>query len=156
MDRDEARLSLTGGCQCGAVRYRIEAAPTSANICHCRMCQKAGAAPFMAFAGIPLGGLAWTRGAPKVFVSSAIAERGFCADCGTPLTYRRLQGDHISVTICSLDEPSAIAPEGQLGVETKVDWLDGALALPAVSVADWLVQKRIATVGNRQHPDHET
>jgi len=30
------------------------------------------------------------------------------------------------------------------------------LALPAVSVADWLVQKRIATVGNRQHPDHET
>ncbi len=153
---DPARLNLTGGCQCGAVRYRIEAAPTSANICHCRMCQKAGGAPFMAFAGIPLGGLVWTRGAPKAFASSAIAERGFCADCGTPLTYRPLQGGHIDVTIASLDDPSAIAPRGQLGVETKVPWLDGALALPAETIAEWMTQKKIATVGGRQHPDHET
>ena len=81
-------MSWTGGCQCGAVRYRLDAEPVGSNVCHCRMCQKAGGGPFMAFAGVKLAELVWTRGAPKVFASSDIAKRGFCADCGTPLTYR--------------------------------------------------------------------
>jgi hypothetical protein len=33
--------TITGGCQCGAVRYRITAPFENAHICHCRMCQKA-------------------------------------------------------------------------------------------------------------------
>jgi hypothetical protein len=107
----KARVELTGGCQCGAVRYRLEARPTGENICHCRMCQKAGGAPFMVFAGVPLANLVWTRGAPKVFTSSAIAERGFCGDCGTPLTYRVVGRDRVSVTIGSLDRPSDMPPK---------------------------------------------
>lgn len=31
-------MSVTGGCQCGAVRYRADA---MLDICYCRMCQKA-------------------------------------------------------------------------------------------------------------------
>ena len=117
MSAVEAHARLTGGCQCGAVRYRLEAEPTGANVCHCRMCQKASGGPFMAFAGVRFDELVWTRGAPRVFASSALAERGFCADCGTPLTYRLLDRDRISVTIGSLDRPSAVAPEMQYGAE---------------------------------------
>ena len=47
-------IGLKGGCQCGAVRYRLDATP-GGNICHCRMCQKAGGGPFMAFGGVPRG-----------------------------------------------------------------------------------------------------
>ena len=72
---DEAQTGLTGGCQCGAVRYRLEAKPKATSICHCRMCQKASGGPFTAFGGLRLGRLVWTRGAPKVFASSDIAER---------------------------------------------------------------------------------
>jgi hypothetical protein len=43
MDADKARADLTGGCQCGAVRYRLEAAPRGSNLRHCRMRRKAGA-----------------------------------------------------------------------------------------------------------------
>jgi len=50
----EAQVRLTGGCQCGAVRYRLASPPTGENVCHCRMCQKAGGGPFMAFAGVQL------------------------------------------------------------------------------------------------------
>ena len=113
----DAQVRLTGGCQCGAVRYRLDGDPAGANICHCRMCQKASGGPFMAFGGVRLDQLVWTRGKPAVFVSSAIAERGFCAECGTPLTYRVLDHDRIAVTIGSLDAPSAVAPGIQYGVE---------------------------------------
>lgn len=153
MAADDAPCGLTGGCQCGAVRYRLDRAPSRANICHCRMCQKAGAAPFMAFADVAVAALIWTRGAPKTFASSAIAERGFCADCGTPLTYRPLARDEIAVTIASLDDPAAIAPTVQFGRESKIPWLDGVLALRAVDLGKWIDP---AKVGNRQHPDHDT
>ena len=55
---------LTGGCQCGAVRYALYAEPGSVDICHCRMCQKAVGNLFMAVAGVPSGAFAWTKGAP--------------------------------------------------------------------------------------------
>jgi hypothetical protein len=153
----DAAAGLTGGCQCGAVRYRLIVEPTGVNICHCRMCQKASGGPLMAFGGVRLDQLVWTRGAPKIFASSAIGERGFCAQCGTPLTYRmhELEGDRISVALGSLDQPAAVAPTIQFGVESKVPWLDGALALPAQKTADWLKLSE-AAVGNRQHPDRET
>ena len=60
-----------------------------------------------------------TRGAIAIFASSEIAERGFCSACGTPLTYRGVASRRISVTIGSLDDPDAVAPEFQLGAESR-------------------------------------
>lgn len=56
---------LTGGCQCGAVRFAVEAPLGRASICHCRMCQKATGSFFGAFVSGP--NLRWTRGAPTRF-----------------------------------------------------------------------------------------
>jgi len=150
----DAQVRLTGGCQCGAVRYRLDGDPAGANICHCRMCQKASGGPFMAFGGVELDQLVWTRGKPAVFMSSAIAERGFCAGCGTPLTYRVLDRDRIAVTIGSLDAPSTVAPGIQYGVESKLAWLDSISALPLRDIKAFVVPD--ADVGSRQHPDHDT
>ena len=148
----EARAGLTGGCQCGAVRYRLDAEPYGANICHCRMCQKATGGAFMASGTVPIDRLIWTRGAPKVFASSAIAERGFCAQCGTPLTFRYIKRNRISVTIGSLDDPTAVTPAIQYGVESKLPWLDSAVASLAHKTSDWL-KLDIEALGSRQHPD---
>ncbi len=150
----EAQFRCSGGCQCGAVRYRLEAAPTGANICHCRMCQKASGGPLMAFAGVRLAQLVWTRGRPKVFVSSAVAERGFCPECGTPLTYRILDHDRISVTIGSLDNPSAVTPAMQYGAESKVPWVESIVTLPKQDITGLFGPS--VNIGSRQHPDHDT
>jgi hypothetical protein len=149
----EAATRLTGGCQCGAVRYRLEAEPTETNVCHCRMCQKAGGGPVMAFAGVRLEELVWTRGAPRIFASSTIAERGFCAACGTPLTYRILGRDRISVTIGSLDRPSAVTPEMQYAADSRLPWVDSIRSLPPHDIAAFLGAD---VVVSRQHPDHDT
>ena len=136
-------MSWTGGCQCGAVRYRLDAEPARSNVCHCRMCQKAAGAPFMTFAGVTMSNFVWTRGTPKTFASSDIAERGFCAECGTPLSYFIPGRDWISVTIGSLDDPNLFPPRRQLGVEGTLHWVEGLAALPGQRTDEWLAAAKI-------------
>src|SRR5690606_35636756 len=90
---------MTGGCQCGAVRYALYAEPSGPHICHCRMCQKAFGSYFAPLAGVALADFAWTRGRPRVFNSSSVVERGFCGDCGTPLSFRYTDGERIAISL---------------------------------------------------------
>ncbi len=156
MDAVKARAGLTGGCQCGAIRYVVKATPRGSSICHCRMCQKAGGAPFMAFSGVRVGDFEVTRGTIATYRSSDVAERGFCAHCGTPLTYRMLGRDRISFTIGSLDSPAEVAPTEQIGVEARLPWFEALFALPSRTTQDWLGKTAIGPIAGRQHPDHET
>ena len=112
----------TGGCQCGAVRYRITAPFENPHICHCRMCQKAFGNYFAALVGTKKTALHWTRGEPAFFRSSEIVPRGFCRDCGTPLFM--LEDGHgvIEIAIGSLDDPNAIAPESVIYLKDAVAW----------------------------------
>ena len=121
---------LAGGCQCGAVRYALAAAPKT-EFCHCRMCQRATGGPFAALSGLKKSELSWTRGAPAVFRSSTVGERGFCRDCGTPLYFAYANRDTIEITTGSLDEPErAPLTLGHFGVESRLSWLRLADGLP--------------------------
>jgi hypothetical protein len=147
---------LTGGCQCGAIRYALYAEPAAADICHCRMCQKAMGNLFMAVASVAREKFAWTAGAPATWQSSAIAERGFCQECGTPLSFRYLSGPRISVTTGSLDEPARARPTSQIGIESRVPWFGELAGLPASSTADDPPPGGVDAVGSRQHPDRSS
>lgn len=140
----------TGGCQCGAVRYALLSEPTEPSICHCRMCQKAFGSYVAPLAGVPMADLTWTRGEPGRFRSSDLVERGFCGDCGTPLFYRVVGRDRISVSIGSLDAPDRVAPITQYGVEGKSALFDGLHRLPAEGTSEDYANT------SRQHPDHDT
>lgn len=147
--------ALTGGCQCGAVRYALYAEPTGTSICHCRMCQKAVGNYFAAHTGVRRDDFTWTRGAPGAFRSSEVVERDFCRDCGTPLTYRALDKDRVSITIGSLDNPDRVCPEHQYGMEARHADVDRLATLPGVRTGDW-AGDRLPKLASRQHPDHET
>ena len=122
--------ALSGGCQCGAVRYEWVEKPAYSSVCYCRMCQKASGQPFMGLTGGKKEHLKWTRGAPSVFRSSNMAERGFCKDCGTPLTYEFDGHGTISVTINSLDDPEAIRPTLHYWHAEHLSWAEFADDLP--------------------------
>jgi hypothetical protein len=113
---------ITGGCQCGAVRYAMHVSVVEKpHVCHCRMCQRATGGLFAALAGCPKDRLEWTRGEPALFASSSLATRGFCRDCGTPLTFAYNQKQaRIYVTIGSLDDPARTPIERQYGAESKL------------------------------------
>lgn len=123
-------MAFVGGCQCGKVRYRADAPVARASLCYCRMCQRAGAAPFMAFARFPADRVEWSS-PPAIFASSNLVERGFCRDCGTPLSYRQTGGPWLSVTLMTLDDPEAVRPELRYSPESEVSWCRGLEALPA-------------------------
>jgi hypothetical protein len=148
----ERQAILSGGCQCGAVRYAIYVEPVSPSICHCRMCQKAMGNLFMASAAVPLEDFAWTRGSPASFRSSSVGERGFCARCGTPLYFRPLDADQIEITLGSLDEPARLKPRRQVGIESKVPWLDDMPGLPGKATEE--DAPGLAGMKTFQHPDH--
>ena len=156
MSAERAGKVSTGGCQCGAVRYRLTNGHSRGVLCHCRMCQKVGGSPFMAFVSAPKDEFDITHGRLTIFASSEIADRGFCSSCGTPLTYQGKSSAHISVTIGSLDDPAAASPNSQLGVESRLGWLSRALESPEMTADSWVASKNIADIGNHQHPDHET
>lgn len=147
----------TGGCQCGAVRYAIEGPLGRAGICHCRMCQKAFGSFFAPLVGAPLASFELTRGELGIFRSSAQAERGYCRDCGTPLTFRYVDSDTIDVSIGSLDDPAPAKPVIQFRLESRLPWLDAIFDLPVREEGEdkRALLARIAETG-RQHPDHDT
>ena len=122
-------MDFTGGCQCGKIRYRAEAPRDRASICHCRMCQRASGGPFMAFVRFPAQQVHWSS-PPAVFASSNRVERGFCRDCGTPLTYRQVDGPNVSLTLHSLDDPAAVRPEISFSPGQAADWCLAIADLP--------------------------
>jgi hypothetical protein len=116
---------ITGGCQCGAVRYAMHVQKVEKpHVCHCRMCQRATGGVFAALAGCAKNNLEWTKGKPAFFRSSNLATRGYCRDCGTPLTFSYdLPEARIYVTIGSMDDPELAAIEIQYGIESKLSWV---------------------------------
>lgn len=146
---------FTGGCQCGAVRFRAEKLGRP-SICHCRMCQKAFGGFYAPLVSVrEADSLEWTRGEPSRFQSSNVVARGFCSACGTPLTYEALDGR--ALAIAAFDDPAGIVPVIAYGVEGKLPYTDhmGALDVRRTE-EDFAAAAFLASVVSYQHPDHDT
>ncbi|MBB4955841.1 hypothetical protein H4S14_003883 [Agrobacterium vitis] len=145
----------TGGCQCGAIRFRVHAVLKDSSICHCRMCQKAFGAYYAPLVSVRGTDFQWTRGTLKHFQSSNMVKRGFCADCGTPLTYEAPDG--MAVAAGAFDDPSTLPPTTQYGTEGKIGFVDHLHQLPGHPTEDDLdALPFLGGVISYQHPDHDT
>lgn len=147
---EERPAVLTGGCQCGNIRFAFYAEPIRVGICHCRMCQRATAGAFAGLADVPEADFAWTKGTPKAFQSSSVAERHFCGDCGTPLSYHQLGGANMEILLGAFDDPGALEPAYAVGIESKVAWFDQLHELPAKTFAEYAGADAAASVKSRQ------
>jgi len=150
-------MSRSGGCQCGAVRFRLEGDLGRASICHCRMCQKAFGGFFGPYVSAKPEQVTWTRGAPAYFQSSNLVRRGFCSACGTQLTFEGTapSAPWFDLAIGAFDDPTDIAPTVQLGVESKLPYVDHLAELGRRTL-DEAAAGYYASVVSHQHPDHDT
>jgi hypothetical protein len=123
------------------------------------MCQKATGGVFGPYANFPTAAVTWTRGRRKTFRSSNFILRGFCGDCGTPLTFEAAsgKGGHIGLTIGAFDDPSALPPQRQIMLADRIAWVDRLADVPSrTSEEDAAGAARYPPVVSRQHPDHDT
>lgn len=147
--------SNSGGCQCGAVRFRIDGELGEASICHCRMCQKATGGLFGPYIGAPIDAVAWTRGKRSYFQSSNKVRRGFCMDCGTPLTFEYGQG-HISFMLGAMDKPPITHLSEQLASPDRIADFATLASLPEHSADEPRAAAHLASIVSFQHPDYDT
>ena len=120
----------TGGCLCGGVTYEIRGELSSVDYCHCSQCRKTSG-HFVAAAScspdalhlIADESLTW-------FESSPIADRGFCAVCGSSLLWRPKHGRHISVMAGTLDAPTGLKAVEHIYVADASDYHSIAYGLP--------------------------
>ena len=116
--------TMTGGCQCGRIRYTAQVSNNDAYLCHCRMCQRASGGVSIAFKGFKAGDVVWVH-EPDWYQSSPIARRPFCATCGTPLGFQYLDSDKLDLTVGSFDDPSGFGPVAHFGAESiREAWID--------------------------------
>lgn len=145
---------LTGGCQCGAIRFAVSPPLKDTSICHCRMCQKAFGHFFAPLVNTKNSDFKWTRGEPKRWRSSNHVLRGFCGDCGTPLTYEAADG--LAVAIGAFDHPAALPPVVQYGNESKIAYVDTLHQLPSRTTIDDIASATfLASIESYQHPDED-
>jgi hypothetical protein len=142
----------SGGCQCGAVRFRGARFGRS-SVCHCRMCQKAFGSIFGLL--VTVHDLEWTRGEPRYFQSSNKVRRGFCGHCGTPLTFD--YGGPVEVAVGAFDNPAVVPPTIQVNPADKQPFFDTLCSLPTrADGAEPEAEAFKASIVGFQHPDHDT
>jgi hypothetical protein len=120
-----------GGCLCGAVRYEITGAVSNPCFCHCASCRRAAGAPMVPWGTFVRETMRVTRGRLSEHRSSAQAWRGFCARCGTSLTYRNeARPTEIDVTLATLDDPTRLVPAMHVWVKDRLPWVAIGDGLP--------------------------
>ena len=99
--------------------------------CHCQSCRRHTGAPVSAYAGFEAAKVRFTQGTLTYFSSSPGVRRGFCAKCGSPLTYENEQvPDEVHVLAGALDEPNLARPTAHVFTEDQLAWFDSADQLP--------------------------
>ena len=127
---------MTGGCQCGGVRYEAEGPAAFAAHCQCMDCKKSSGAGHVTAAGFPESGVKFS-GAIKTYASKAdsgmTVRRDFCPECGGRIAFRSPSfAGMVLVMAGSLDDPSQISPAAALYEKHHAAWdhFDPALPRP--------------------------
>ncbi|MEJ0006149.1 MAG: GFA family protein [Steroidobacteraceae bacterium] len=127
-------VDMSGGCLCGAIRYRIVGAPVFVGQCYCKDCRKATGTGHTTVLGVPEVNLR-IEGEPEVYTSRGESggqvRRHFCSVCaGRLYTSADSAGPIRMVQAGSLDEPDAVTPTVAIYVKDALTWdrIDPALA----------------------------
>ena len=99
-----------GGCQCGAIRYKLSHGPLALYVCHCTECRKQSASAFGISFIVPQNALHVMQGEPKFWSrptdTGNTLDCAFCPECGSRLWHRRRgTTDILSIKGGSLDKP---------------------------------------------------
>ena len=136
MNEKTATDNLTGGCMCGAIRYETHGETTGALNCHCESCRRHTGAPMATLAVYMVNQVRFSGDERGIYESTPGVGRGFCAKCGTSLTWEaeslRGVGAVCALHISTFDDPEAPALKavGHTFYGERISWFDVVDDLP--------------------------
>jgi len=119
---------LTGGCQCGNIRYEVIGEPQQLVVCHCTDCQKQSSSAFGMTLVVNEEEFSITQGEPKIYASKSEAGRaktgGFCSECGNRIFHKnKVRKGKVSVKAGTLDDTSTLKPDKHIWTKSKQPWI---------------------------------
>lgn len=114
-------LPMTGGCRCGAVRFRVTAPPIITSACHCAGCQRMTASAFSLSAAFREGAFVITEGEPVIGgLHGPEARHHHCDHCKSWLFTR--WGDMVNLRATMLDDPGWFEPFLETWTRERLPW----------------------------------
>lgn len=132
-------MTLDGGCDCGAIRYRLHGAPLIVHCCHCRWCQRESGAAFALNAMIETARVERLRGEPAAVATPSESGRGQqilrCPTCWIALwSHYSGSGPVVAfVRVGTLDTPDALPPDVHIFTASKQAWMVLPADTPAMA-----------------------
>ena len=125
----------TGGCACGAVRYRLRSEPLFVNCCHCLNCQRQTGSAFVLNVIIEADRVELTAGEPVAVDAprdDGSAQQIYrCPTCQVAVYSVYSRPDALFIRGGTLDDPRALVPDVHIFVRSKVDWVTLPEGVPA-------------------------
>jgi hypothetical protein len=125
-----AAADRSGGCLCGAVRYRIQGEVRDVVVCHCGRCRRVHG-HVGAYTEARSQDLSLVADSSLRWYLADGRERGFCQGCGATLFWRRVGADRTSITAGTLDQPTGLRTAAHIFVASKGDYYEIADDLPS-------------------------
>ena len=121
--------SFEGGCQCGAIRYRVTGRPLTFYACHCTECQSRTGSAFGLVMIVAADTLRLTQGTMQAW--TRVVKNGHqyiwkrCADCGTNLL-STIEGapEILAVWPGTLDDSSRVRPKAHFWAKSAQSWIE--------------------------------
>ena len=139
-DMNSHKNKIYGQCLCGGVRYEISGSLSDPHACHCNQCRRQSGHHTVTthvkrtnFSLTEERGLTWYR-------SSKIAERGFCAECGSSLFWDDDVED-VYISVGSLNQPTELTLAKHIFVDEKGDYYEIGDDLPKFASYDQALAK---------------
>jgi hypothetical protein len=117
-------LNFEGKCMCGAIKFSATAKKPRVVACHCDMCRRWSAGPFMAV-NCQTVAFESQENIGRIR-SSDWAERGFCTKCGSNLFYHIVESSDYQIAAGLLDDQSKLRMSLQVFTDSKPEFYEFA------------------------------
>jgi hypothetical protein len=116
---------ITGRCECGKVKYRVEGKINDFSHCHCSQCRRLHGAAFASFAGVSRVNFTYDGGEQdlKCYASSPSHGRVFCGHCGSNILVElEAEPEQLYVAMGTMDGDFPLPPGYHIYVDSKAPW----------------------------------
>ena len=119
--------ATTGSCRCGAVTYEVRGEAVWSAGCCCRDCARSTGTPYVVWVGFSPDSIVFAGAERRIAETSAGVLRGFCPDCGSPVSYGRGRGYEpatpiLYVSAMTLADPEAFPPTEVVWYSQRPAW----------------------------------